>query len=178
MSHIDPIHISETWLSEFSSAVYSADTTRVTECFLPDGCLKDVLIFTWTNRTLFKREKIAAYLQDKLPSAKITAIQIDKRPHLTPELVQGSQVASGFTFSTSIFRGQGYFRLIFNGTEWKALSVLMSADSLIGHEELNHERGFYANHSLAWEHVLKERQQQIEEAPHVVIGLSWSCLRD
>lgn len=170
MTRIDPSLISEIWLSEFSSAVYSTDASRVSECFIPDGWLKDVLIFTWTNRTLHQRGNIATYLQDTLASAEIAAIQIDKRPYLTPELAEGSQIASGFTFSTRIFQGQGYFRLIYNGTEWKALSVLMSAESLIGHEELTYEQGYYENHAAAWEDVLKGRRQKIEKDPHVVIG--------
>lgn len=170
MPHLDPILISETWLSEFSSAVSSADALRVSECFIPDGWLKDVLIFTWTNRTLHKRAEIASYLQDALAVANITTIEIDRRPYLAPQIIEGSQVASGFTFTSRIFQGQGYFRLVFDGKEWKALSVLLNADNLIEHEEMTHEQGYYANHTVAWEDVLKERQKNVEEDPHVVIG--------
>lgn len=152
----------------------AADSENITSCFLPDGWLRDILTFTWNNRSLHGPEKISSYLRDTLAAAKVTNVELDKRPSLTP--VYGpvtpttEGVSSGFTFTTAVAVGQGYFRLIRNEAgEWKAMYVFMTVDDIKGHEEKGQEAGVYGGHTLAWEDVNRERRQQVEENPHALI---------
>ncbi|KAJ6504936.1 FAD/NAD-P-binding domain-containing protein [Mycena vulgaris] len=136
-----------------------------------DGFLRDILAFTWSNRTLSGRTKIAAYLHENLTRATVTAIKLDDRSNLTPEFKnESSTIASGFTFETAIGPGQGYFFL--NPTasgEWRAKSVFMRLSDIRGHEEAGSEDGIYSGHTLAWSDIIRERRLKIEQNPRVLI---------
>ncbi|KAJ7106206.1 FAD/NAD-P-binding domain-containing protein [Mycena epipterygia] len=168
---VDTPEIASSWLQRFSTFLVSFDAARAATCFHEDGFLRDILVFTWSNRSLSGRAKISAYLHEHLSSACVKAAKLDQRPHLTPEFTDAtSTIASGFTFETSIGPGQGYFSL--NPTtsgEWRAMSVFMALGDIRGHEESGPEEGVYEGHTLAWSDVARERCLKIEQNPHVLI---------
>lgn len=176
----DSWRIASDWLRGFSAYLESADSENIASCFLPYGWLRDVLTFTWNNRSLEGREKISAYLRGTLSAAKVSDVKLDSRPGLSPELgpfgPSVNAVSCGFTFTTMVAIGQGYFRLLRDEAgEWKALYVFMTIVDLKGYEEKGYEAGVYGGHTLAWEDVNTERRMQVEENPHVLIGTYTFC---
>ncbi|KAG6823696.1 hypothetical protein H0H87_000488, partial [Tephrocybe sp. NHM501043] len=97
---------------------------------------------------------------------------LDDRPGLSPQQsdFNPAWVASGFTFTTAVAIGQGYFHL---GQDvsgaWKAQLVFMSVTDLKGHQEAGPEQGLYEGHTRAWIDVHRERRERIEQDPYVVI---------
>ncbi|KAJ7683420.1 FAD/NAD-P-binding domain-containing protein [Mycena rosella] len=168
---IDHLEVASSWLRRFSTSLVSFNAESAAASFHDDGFLRDILTFTWSNRTLSGRGRIAPYLQANLSKASIHAVRLDDRPNLVPEFTEAtSSVASGFTFETSIGPGQGYFSL--NPTtsgEWLAMSVLMTLKDIRGHEEAGPEAGTYGDHTLSWTDIARERRLKIEQDPHVLI---------
>ncbi|KAJ6553103.1 dimethylaniline monooxygenase [Mycena capillaripes] len=160
--------IASSWLQRFGRALVSSDVARAVACFHPEGFLRDILVYTWSNRTLAGRAKIAEYLNSGLGVASIAAINLDSRPHLTPEFASAtSTITSGFTFETATGPGQGYF--VLNPTasgEWLANAVFMILSDIRGHEETGPEEGVYGGHTLAWSDIARERRLKIEQDPH------------
>ncbi|KAG6868751.1 hypothetical protein C0993_011020 [Termitomyces sp. T159_Od127] len=164
--------IADEWLQTFAVFLQEADVVGVTSSFLPSGWLRDVLTFTWDNRSLAGHDKIAAYLQDTLLKAKVADVALDDTPGLSPQPsnLNPDWVASGFTYTTSVAIGQGYFHLAKDvDGAWKAQLVFMSVIDIKGHEEAKPELGLYEGHTQAWIDVQQERRQKIEENPHVII---------
>ncbi|KAF7352016.1 hypothetical protein MVEN_01163800 [Mycena venus] len=167
----DYAEIASSWLAQFSSFLGSADAAGAATCFHGHGYLRDILVFTWKNRTLQGHAKIIAYLEGTVGAAAITAMKLDDRAHLTPSFMpMAGSVVSGFTFETAVGPGQGYFFLNPAPTgEWKALSVFMTLVDIRGHEESGPEEGVYGGHTLSWEDVHRERRLKIEQDPYVLI---------
>ncbi|KAG6850615.1 hypothetical protein H0H93_010807 [Arthromyces matolae] len=166
--------IATEWLNTFAHALTSANIEDVTSTFLPEGWLRDVLTFTWNSRSLAGHEKVAAYLKDTLSVAKVANVKLEEEcPALTPQpsAMNPDWIASGFTFTTQIAIGQGYFHLARDVDQsWKAQIVFMSVKDLKGHEESGvPEQGIYDGPSRAWIDVLQEKRLKIEENPHVII---------
>ncbi|KAJ6627660.1 FAD/NAD-P-binding domain-containing protein [Mycena sp. CBHHK59/15] len=168
---VDYTEVVTSWLSHFSAFLKSSDVSRVATCFHEDGFLRDILVFTWSNRTLSGRAKIAAYLHANVSAASVSAVKLDDRPHLTPEYsVTASGIGSGFTFETAIGPGQGYVYLSPTAAgEWWATSVFMALSEIRGHEETGPEEGLYGGHTLAWSDIARERRKRIENDPYVLI---------
>ncbi|KAJ7162751.1 FAD/NAD-P-binding domain-containing protein [Mycena crocata] len=171
---VDYPEIASQWLQTFGTFLAAGDVDGAASCFLPDGYLRDVLVFTWKNRTLVGQARIALYLTDTLQPASITDVKLDTRPNLTPEFGHvtplASGISSGFTFETAVGHGQGYFSLVQKAVgEWKALMVFTTLADIRGHEEAGPEKGVYGGHTLAWHDVHRARREEIERNPHVLI---------
>ncbi|KAF7342826.1 hypothetical protein MSAN_01998600 [Mycena sanguinolenta] len=166
-----PADIALSWLTQFKTSLAALDVKGVTACFLNHGYLRDILVFTWSNRTLHGHAKIASYLNDTLGGAGMKDMKLDNRKHLSPAYAPTTgTIVSGFTFETAVGPGQGYFYLSPSPSgEWKALSVFMMLGDIRGHEESGPESGIYGGHTLAWEDVERERREKIEQDPHVLI---------
>ncbi|KAJ6522510.1 FAD/NAD-P-binding domain-containing protein [Mycena vulgaris] len=175
MAPDSPIEIATSWLNCFGEYLEGGNIAGTTSCFAPTQCyLRDILVFTWNNRTLIGHERIAAYLKDTLKAASITQVKLDTRANMSPQFGPvthaASGVSSGFTFETAVGRGQGYFSLVENGAgEWSALYVFVTLADIKGHEESGAETGVYGGHTLAWHDVHRERREAIERNPHVLI---------
>ncbi|KZP29883.1 FAD/NAD(P)-binding domain-containing protein [Athelia psychrophila] len=167
--------IAERWLKDFSDAVVSGDPhALVSKTFLPNGWLRDVLIFTWDSRSLHGHDKITAYLQKTLPSARITKIVLDETPGLIPSFFPspfGQGVELSFRFETPIAFGRGLARLVAEEpfATMRALSVFVVMDDLKGHEEAGCDNGLFGGHTITWNEVMDERRARIENDPEVLI---------
>ncbi|KAH0587956.1 hypothetical protein H2248_006701 [Termitomyces sp. 'cryptogamus'] len=164
--------VADEWFKLFAAALQTANIVGITSSFLPSGWLRDVLTFSWNNRSLAGRDKIAAYLQNTLAKAKIADVVLDDTPGLSPQpsALNPNWVASGFTYTTAIAIGQGYFHLA-KDTDgaWKAQLVFMLVTDLKGYEENGPEQGIYEGHTRPWIDVHSERRQKIEDNPYVII---------
>lgn len=114
-SPLDARAIALSWLSTFSKALELGDVDGVVSTFLPNGYLRDILVFTWNNRTSKGHTAMRAFLAPSLQATQITKVVLDERQYLHPVYgpigphVDG--VSTGFTFETRIAKGQGYARL-------------------------------------------------------------------
>ncbi|KAJ7078780.1 FAD/NAD-P-binding domain-containing protein [Mycena epipterygia] len=177
--HPDFRHIAASWLDKFGSSLVVSDFQSASSCFQPNGYLRDVLVFTWRNRTLRGTGGISAYLGDAFDrGVSVSQFTIDERPGFspsvgpTPSSSSVCAVSSGFVFTTGIGVGRGYFTLVpacEDGAEWKAVTVFMTLWDINGHEELGAEEGTYGGHTIPWEDVDAERRQAVESNPHVLI---------
>lgn len=169
----DSLHlVAAEWLDNYAASLQSANLEGVVSSFLPGGWLRDVLIFTWNNRALEGQDKIRSYLRDTLTAAKISDVKLDHTLGLSPQrsTINPEWIASGFTFTTALAIGQGYFHLAKDASgAWKAQIAFMNMTDLTGYEELEPEEGIYEGHTLAWVDVLQARRKKIEENPHVII---------
>ncbi|KAJ7148103.1 FAD/NAD-P-binding domain-containing protein [Mycena crocata] len=172
MPTVDHYQIANSWLQQFTTCLRSLDGTKTAGCFHEDGFLRDILAFSWSNRTLSGRVEIAAYLKSGLTSvAPFKNFELDDRPYLTPEFTEKTaSIASGFTFETPVGPGQGYFSLSpAPSGYWLAMSVFTTLSDIKGHEETGPEEGIYGGHTLAWSDIVRERRLKIEQDPHVLI---------
>ncbi|KAI1793657.1 dimethylaniline monooxygenase (N-oxide-forming) [Ganoderma leucocontextum] len=132
---LNPLLISSQWLSACSSALHHGDVKAVTDLFLPNGWLRDILVFAWDIRSLEGREKIKTYLADRLLDAHITSIQLDDTPHLAPHMELGVEFA--FTFECHRGHGRAYVRLTPDeDSVHRAFTILTELADLRGYEEL------------------------------------------
>ncbi|KAI0638064.1 FAD/NAD-P-binding domain-containing protein [Trametes polyzona] len=138
---LDPAAVASEWLASFSAAVGSSDSKQAAETFLPDGWLRDILVFTWDIRSLEGRERIAAYLAGTLAVSGISEVALDQDPSLTPRTfdVHGAGtvgVEVAFTFECAHGHGRANARLVPDGDgKFKALTLLTELRDLPGHEE-------------------------------------------
>lgn len=140
------------WLASFGHAAETGDVKALVSAFLPAGYLRDMLVFTWDNRTLHGHDGISSFLNSTLPKMSITNVRLDEREYFQPTYGEiGPRVfavSAGFTFETSIANVKGYARLVADDEkQWKALSVFTMIDALKGHPERGQESGAYGGHT-------------------------------
>jgi hypothetical protein len=175
---MDPRQVAQTWLDAFATRVSSQNAESVLKSVVPDGWLRDVLVFSLDNRSLGTHEKIRAYLNKYLPGRTLTNFALDERPSLAPASCPlGSSVGIelSFTFETPNALCRGLARIkssTENQDEWKSLSLFLMVDAWKGHEEIGPELGIYEGHTISWEDVHAERAKSVGEKPYVVIGPS------
>ena len=169
--------VAEAWLSSFAGAAEKADVDALVGHILPVGWFRDLLTFTWDLRSRHGTDDIKAYLSPTLEDKKPFNFVIDAQPYLQPSFFPINEGKSGvefaFKFETSVALGRGGARLVptdQNQSSWKALSVMMMVDSWKGHEEIPFESGIYDGHNLSWEEVQRQRREEIEKDPQVVIS--------
>jgi len=169
--------IASKWLKDFGSFLWNADVEGLASSFCPDGWLRDILVFTWNNRSLCGPEKIVQYIKDSgLKPETFSQFELDDRLYFSAEAgpltPTTTGVSFGFKFETPIAHGRGYARILQDAqsNEWKALTVFVAVENLIGHEEVGPELGIYGGHTLAWGDVKEERRKRTEANPYVLIG--------
>lgn len=167
--------IARQWLSQFASALYTANPTAVAATFQQTGWFRDVLTFSWDNRTLEGQEKISFYLSDKLTSTKVSNIKLNDDPlfrpvHFAADPVQG--VEFGYTFETPIALGQGFVKLLQDSNgEWKGHIVSMILMDIKGHEEPTKRYSFEEFvDGKTWGQYTSEQRASIEADPYVIIS--------
>lgn len=173
------VHIASSWLHRFAKCLASGNVAATVSCLHPHGYLRDLLVFTWTPRTLHGPRPTAAYLADTLAAAAIVHVRPDARPGLAPEYGGLSDflplraVSAGFAFTCAGGAGSGYFSLVACpevGGEWRALVVMMRLEDIRGHEEIREVGGGCGEHTLAWSGVEAQRRAAIESDPDVLIS--------
>ena len=68
--------IATTWLSGFAKALEAGDVEGILPSILPHGWFRDILIFTWDNRTARGHDAIRSFLSPTLPNSRITNIRL------------------------------------------------------------------------------------------------------
>lgn len=173
-----PEQIADTWLSSFATSVGSGDVKAISESFLPNGYLRDVLVFSKDTRSLCGHNAISDYLSSRLSTASLSGITLDQRANLAPETFSVSPtvtgVATAFTFRTKIGYGRGYARLLPDEQSriWKALTVYTELVDIMGHEEVGFQRNLTDGRPIAEAEFKAQIRADIEADPYVLIGMS------
>lgn len=176
----DPHTVATQWLSALTSAVENADVEAITQQFLPDGWLRDLLVFTWDVRSLAGRSKISSYLSNSLSGARLIDIRLDDTTDLSPRtivipLLQGAAgVELAFTFECRHGHGRAHARLLpdDDGT-FRALSLLTEVADLVGHEEssvLSLRDDLTGIPGRSMQHEFENWVKDVETKPYVLIG--------
>ena len=129
--------VAAAWLADFGTALESRDAAAATGLISPDGWWRDLLAMTWDLRTLHGTEQIAAMLEERLDATAFSGLTLTEgKPPELVELDEDTSFVQGFfDFETAIARGRGVFRLVADGDDWKAWTVLTAMVELKGHEE-------------------------------------------
>ncbi|KAI0750653.1 dimethylaniline monooxygenase (N-oxide-forming) [Daedaleopsis nitida] len=174
----DSHSIASSWLAALTSAITSGDIDALSTLFLPDGWLRDLLVFTWDLRSLEGREKIRAFLSPTLSEAQVSSIKLDADVNLAPRSsfiaqLQAHDVEFGITFECRRGHGRGYVRLLPDAVgEYKALTVLMMLSDLHGYEETNTlilRDELAADHSKDASEEFEKWVSETETKPYVLI---------
>lgn len=184
MSTIEAKEIATNWLSAFATAIESGDVDAVVSTILPDGWLRDVLIFTWGIRCLHGTIDIKEYLCDTMIKSQVTDIKLDESLYLAPTFVPlfggpAVCVEVAFTFETSHGHGQGYVRLLDDGNgHWKAFTLFTNLSDLRGYEEATGPEPILDQQEpwLSWQEVYERKKKKVERDPHVLISESLSAI--
>lgn len=138
---LDPQLIASTWLAAFATASQNGDVEAFSSLFLPNGWLRDLLVFSWDIRSLEGRSKVAGYVAGTLASAEIKDVKLDERAHLAPQVsfvsaVPAVDVELAFSFEFRNGHGRGYARLLPDEDgAFKALTAFLMLSDIQGHEE-------------------------------------------
>ena len=176
---LDARSVAADWLASLSSAISAADVEAVTGHFLPDGWLRDVLVFTWDVRAIEGRDRIASYLADTMSPAHITEVRLNDTTDLVPRTVaiptlKDSGVELAFTFECRHGHGRAHARLLRDPDgNFKALSLFTELSDLAGHEEagtlpLRDDVTGVPGRDMQRE--FKEWVEEVERKPYALIG--------
>ena len=182
---IDPRSVASDWLAACATALSGESASAVAALFLPDGWLRDLLVFTWDIRALAGRTKIAAYVANALARARISDLRLNDALHYAPAVVPVAEmhgapsVELAFTFECAHGHGRAHARLM-KDTDgiFRALTLLLEVYDIPGHEELitlplRDDVKEVAGRDMQQE--FEEYAKQIETKPYVLIGASYSC---
>ena len=177
---LDPQAIASSWLADYGAAFATQDLDTLTGLFLPDGWLRDLLVFTWDNRSLEGREKIKAFLHPTLSGAQVSGFKLDESAHIAPMTsviaqIQARDVEFACSFECLRGPGRGYVRLLADADgKYRALAVLMMLSDLRGHEEIGtlhlRDEADSAGHNTQKEFA--DWVKEVETNPYVLIGMS------
>ncbi|KIK51611.1 hypothetical protein GYMLUDRAFT_391879 [Collybiopsis luxurians FD-317 M1] len=188
--------IFSSWITQFAKHLEQKDAQSITSLFLPDGWLRDFLVFQWDLRTLHGHEQILAYLLLNLQNPNDTtnktsnpvsnfAVASDEYFKPSPGRLPGS-ISGGFTFSTLIANGKGMVTLLedpvsrqsdHETSEWKATTVFVTLDSLKGHEEPGALRDIYLRNPTWSESREARLKTTSKETEVLIIGAGQSGLQ-
>ena len=146
MAEVDAKSVSEQWLSTFGSVLSTGNTHGISSLFVPDGYLRDSLMFTWDCRTLQGLDNIQAFLSDKLAGNVFRNFRLEvESAHLSPVLDKSDpaheRINAFFAFETERALCRGAVTLIRVRDDeghpvYKAISVFTAVADWKGHEEL------------------------------------------
>jgi putative flavoprotein involved in K+ transport len=138
------------WLDRFEVALRTCDADTAADSFIADGLWRDVLAFTWTIETESGRKAIAAMLRKRLGTARPENFHIPR--HRTPPrwVMRAGREALEclFEFETAFGPCAGVLRLVADGQQLRAWTLITTLEQLRGHEEAFTRRADEANHGI------------------------------
>jgi putative flavoprotein involved in K+ transport len=127
----------KTWLTGFEAALASGDAARIATLFARECHWRDILAFTWNLRTASGAAAIAAadgaYLARTAPRGLALAAG-----RTQPRRVQraGTEAIEAiFAFETAVGPCNGVVRLVSEGGEPRAWTLMTALDEIRGHED-------------------------------------------
>jgi hypothetical protein len=176
--------IANTWIAQFGTALASGSVDQVISLLIPDTPIwRDLLVFTWTLRTLIGVDNVCSFLKEHLSPNVFTKFAPSSIPTHTMEYGDDVSWINAFaSFETSLLHGTSVIHLIPTRAEaggevqWKAQGVMMDTDEIKGHPALVGEHRKQEPVLGGWEEALAQETKFENNDPTVVIiGGSQVC---
>lgn len=125
------------WLADFESALADGRAERIAALFAAECHWRDILAFTWNLRTASGAEAIAARMAPALAriAPREVALAEDRTPPRRVTRAGTEAIEAIFTFETSVGPCNGVVRLVNEGGEPRAWTLMTSLDEIRGHED-------------------------------------------
>ena len=175
------LEIASTWLIALGEAFAQASVESFISCLDKSCWLRDILVFIPSVETRRGHDAIRTHIQSKLGEVGVSNLKLDTNPFGRPrasEFVPGTPIVeTAFDFETPNALGKGYARLYYpkDDESPRAFCLMMMLDDWKGHEEVKNESGLYGGHTISWSEVYRQRRNEVEKDPEVIIG-TLSCI--
>lgn len=165
--------IATTWFRAFSNKLEAKNGSSVTDVLLEQAFWRDTLALTWDFRTFEGKELIGKALQDLLPRAALSNLQLkDETITLQKPYPDLTWIQAMFEFKTAVGVCSGIFRIVPTATEeWKGYTIYTNLEELkCFPERTGPNRDFVPNHGM-WPEKRKMETDFKDRDPTVgVIG--------
>ncbi|KAH8111482.1 FAD/NAD-binding domain-containing protein [Phellopilus nigrolimitatus] len=153
--------------------VEAEDASAITDLLLEDAFWRDMLALTWDFRTFEGSRSVKQFLQDLLPTAGLSKLQLNEgsvmlqQPYPDIAWIQGM-----FTFETKVGLGSGIFRIVPTSSgDWKGHVVYTNLEELKGFPERSGaHRNPFTDHGMWAEKRRRETSFEDREPAVILIG--------
>ena len=129
--------VAETWLGDFTAALASGDTARLAALLAPECHWRDILTFTWDLHTTSGAAAIAGRLAPELARVAPHGFKLaaGRTPPRTVTRAGIDAIEAIFTFETAVGPCNGVVRLVSEGGQARAWTLMTALDEIRGHED-------------------------------------------
>ena len=129
--------VAETWLGDFTAALASGDTARLAALFAPECHWRDILAFTWDLHTTSGAAAIAGRLAPEVARVAPRGFKLaaGRTPPRTVTRAGTDAIEAIFTFETAVGPCNGVVRLVSDGGQARAWTLMTALDEIRGHED-------------------------------------------
>lgn len=125
------------WLGDFEAALTSGDAARIEALFAHECHWRDILAFGWDLRTSSGAAAIAARMVPAVASVAPRGLELaaDRTPPRRVERAGTEAIEAIFAFETAVGPCNGVVRLVSEGGEPRAWTLMTALDEIRGHED-------------------------------------------
>jgi putative flavoprotein involved in K+ transport len=159
-SSVDPQVRVDRWLAEFEDALQARDVERAAGLFAATSFWRDLVAFSWNLTTVEGPAGVADLLRATLETTGPRGFATEE-----PPTEEGGVTTAWLVFETGVGRGRGLLRLVQDGDDVRAFTLLTSLYELKGHEEpRGTHRPLGAQHGATRDREtwLEQRQREAE----------------
>ena len=129
--------VAETWLGDFTAALASGDTARLAALLAPECHWRDILTFTWDLHTTSGAAAIAGRLAPEVARVAPRGFKLaaGRTPPRTVTRAGTDAIEAIFTFETAVGPCNGVVRLVSEGGQARAWTLMTALDEIRGHED-------------------------------------------
>ena len=129
--------VAETWLGDFTAALASGDTARLAALLAPECHWRDILTFTWDLHTTSGAAAIAGRLAPEVARVAPRGFKLaaGRTPPRTVTRAGTDAIEAIFTFETAVGPCNGVVRLVSDGGQARAWTLMTALDEIRGHED-------------------------------------------
>ena len=129
--------VAETWLGDFTAALASGYTARLAALLAPECHWRDILAFTWDLHTTSGPAAIAGRLAPEVARVAPRGFKLaaGRTPPRTVTRAGTEAIEAIFTFETAVGPCNGVVRLVSDGGQARAWTLMTALDEIRGHED-------------------------------------------
>lgn len=176
-STTNAVDVAVHWLDAFSSYIAAGDTDKLLSLFVADAYWRDLLALTWDFRTFVGRDKIKAFVHERLKSYTLSSFKLSTDPSMTPVVSRPypdvAWIQFMFSFNVaSVGNASGLVRLVPQPDGvWRCHCLLTDLEELEGFPELiGPHRDVEPNHGLWESERAKERAFEDSDPTVLIVG--------
>ena len=150
----------DAWLAGFEAALQARDVERAAAMFASTSFWRDLVAFSWNLTTVEDPAGVGDLLRATLEATDPTGFATEEEPTAADGVT-----TAWIRFETAVGRGKGLLRLVEEGGEARAWTLLTTLAELKGHEEpVRDRRPPGAEHGARRDRVTWAEQRQREAA--------------